>query len=67
MYSVLESLVQPTTPLALRFASLLKGHGRTFLTDDEEEFKQLDEGPVGNKKGRWGVVCGCGTGLLASC
>lgn len=34
MYSVLSSIVQSTTPLALRFASPLKEHGETSLMGD---------------------------------
>ncbi len=51
MYSVLLLIVQSTTPLALRFAPPLKGNGETSLTEDGVEFKQLDEGPVRDKRG----------------
>lgn len=54
MYSVLLSIVQSTTPLALCIASRLKEHGETSLMEDGVEFKQLDEGPVGDKRGRLG-------------
>jgi len=41
MYSVLLSTEQSATPLALHFASLLKGQREMSLTEDGEEFKQL--------------------------
>lgn len=67
MYSVLLSIVQSTTPLALRFPSPLKGHGETSLTEDGVEFKQLDEGPARDKRGRfrdaWFVVVAWGCWL----
>lgn len=42
MYSVLLSIVQSTTPLALRIVSPLKEHGETYLMEDGVEFKQLE-------------------------
>ncbi|KAI3356326.1 hypothetical protein L3Q82_017548, partial [Scortum barcoo] len=45
-----------TTPLALRFAPLLKGNGETSLTENGVEFKQLDEGPVRDKRGRFKML-----------
>ncbi|KAI9530317.1 hypothetical protein NQZ68_004334 [Dissostichus eleginoides] len=59
--------VQSTTPLALRFASPSRGHGETSLREDGVEFKQLDEGPVRDKRsgirGAWFVVLAWGCGL----
>lgn len=59
--------VQSTTPLALRFASPWRGHGETSLREDGVEFKQLDEGPVRDKRsgirGAWFVVLAWGCGL----
>lgn len=56
MYSVLLSIVQSATPLALYFASPSKGHGEMSLTEDGVEFEQLDEGPVRDKRGGLGML-----------
>lgn len=57
MYSVLfiNSTVDNTSGPALHFPPL-KGHGETSLTEDGVEFKQLDEGPVRDKRGRLGML-----------
>lgn len=64
MYSVLLTIVQSTTPLALHFTSLhftspppLKGRGAMSLKEDGVEFKQLDDG---QSKNAWFVVMAWG-------